>query len=600
MGVTGRVDRIDVDAGGRALVRDYKGRTVTRRRALGAGPQAAGALYALAARELLGLEPAGALYQPVGPTRRAPARARPRRRARPLRQRRRRRRRGVRVRARGGARRSPSSAAADLRAGRIRACPELVLWLGDCAYPGICRAGEGASWRRRRDRARRRAESPPARSFTAEQRAAIDEPLGLGAAGRQRRLRQDRRDGRAVRRGRAAGRRGGRLGPRAHVHREGGGRAARARPPAVHGAGGDRARARDRRRLDRHHPRLLRPRAARAAARRRASIRASRCSTRRRRAASPRPRTSGRSRSGRARAARRRSISPPPTGRVCATCSSPRTRRCAAAASRIRGCRSRPTRGAGSRGRCAARRARRCRRRARGRRRQEGRGRARGAGGAGASATRCRGPASSTPRSSSPARRRSSIRRAWTTARPGRPTAAPAPTTTRARRSRCSTTCSTRFGTAYDAAKAARAGVDFSDLELRVRDLLADPRRARQLGRAVRADHGRRVPGHEPAPARRAGVAGRATTCSRSATSSSRSTASATPTSRSSASCGRAWTADRVRRLTRNFRSGEELLDVLNGAFAPELGRAVHAAGGGRAARCRADDGRCGCSTPIP
>ena len=32
-----------------------------------------------------------------------------------------------------------------------------------------------------------------------------------------------------------------------------------------------------------------------------------------------------------------------------------------------------------------------------------------------------------------------------------------------------------RFGAAYDAAKAARAGVDFADLELRVRDLLADP-----------------------------------------------------------------------------------------------------------------------------
>ena len=87
-----------------------------------------------------------------------------------------------------------------------------------------------------------------------------------------------------------------------------------------------------------------------------------------------------------------------------------------------------------------------------------------------------------------------------------------------------------RFGTAYDAAKAARAGVDFADLELRVRDLLADPAARRGVGRAVRADHGRRVPGHEPAPARRAARRSSATTCSRSATSSSRSTASATPT----------------------------------------------------------------------
>ena len=34
-------------------------------------------------------------------------------------------------------------AAADLRAGRIRACPERCLPHGGCAYPGICRAGEG-------------------------------------------------------------------------------------------------------------------------------------------------------------------------------------------------------------------------------------------------------------------------------------------------------------------------------------------------------------------------------------------------------------------------------------------------------------------------
>ena len=58
---------------------------------------------------------------------------------------------------------------------------------------------------------------------------------------------------------------------------------------------------------------------------------------------------------------------------------------------------------------------------------------------------------------------------------------------------------------------------------------------------ALPLDHGRRVPGHEPAavrarrPARRA----RQRSCSSSATSSSRSTASGTPTSRSSASGAR-------------------------------------------------------------
>ena len=100
----------------------------------------------------------------------------------------------------------------------------------------------------------------------------------------------------------------------------------------------------------------------------------------------------------------------------------------------------------------------------------------------------------------------------------------------RARRSRCSTRCSTASARRTTAAKAERAAVDFEDLELRARDLLADPAtRARWAERfalimidefqdtnAVQLEH----------PARRSS----ATTCSRSATSSSRSTASGTPT----------------------------------------------------------------------
>ena len=74
MGVTGRVDRIDVDAGGRALVRDYKGRTVERRRALGARPPAPGrALHARRARAARARDGRRAL--PAG---RAPRRPRPR------------------------------------------------------------------------------------------------------------------------------------------------------------------------------------------------------------------------------------------------------------------------------------------------------------------------------------------------------------------------------------------------------------------------------------------------------------------------------------------------------------------------------------------
>ena len=63
--VTGRVDRVDAGPGGTAVVRDYKGRT-----AFGAGKwvdeqQLQVALYLLAVRDLLGLEPVAGLYQPL-------------------------------------------------------------------------------------------------------------------------------------------------------------------------------------------------------------------------------------------------------------------------------------------------------------------------------------------------------------------------------------------------------------------------------------------------------------------------------------------------------------------------------------------------------
>ena len=61
----------------------------------------------------------------------------------------------------------------------------------------------------------------------------------------------------------------------------------------------------------------------------------------------------------------------------------------------------------------------------------------------------------------------------------------PAPTTTRARRSSCSTRCSTASASDYAGAKAARAGVDFEDLELRVRDLLAGDPRCARAGRSA-------------------------------------------------------------------------------------------------------------------
>ena len=144
LGVTGRVDRIDVDADGRALVRDYKGRRVTAGARWARDNKLQVALYALAVRDLLGLETAGALYQPVG------ARdVRPRGLVRD----------DVPGRYVNGdvvsvgeldaglhaAREIAARAAADLRAGRIRACPDACTPMGGCAYPAICRAAEATA-----------------------------------------------------------------------------------------------------------------------------------------------------------------------------------------------------------------------------------------------------------------------------------------------------------------------------------------------------------------------------------------------------------------------------------------------------------------------
>ena len=59
------------------------------------------------------------------------------------------------------------------------------------------------------------------------------------------------------------------------------------------------------------------------------------------------------------------------------------------------------------------------------------------------------------------------------------------------------------YAAAFADAKTARAGLDFDDLQLHARDLLRDDAALRaSLRRAVRARHGRRVPGHEPLAAR--------------------------------------------------------------------------------------------------
>ncbi|MEA2125907.1 MAG: hypothetical protein QOI80_2689, partial [Solirubrobacteraceae bacterium] len=140
--VTGIVDRIDLGPAG-AIVRDYKASKGFPQATWAADGHLQAALYALAARELLGLDLAGAVYQPL---------------------------RGADLRPRGAVRAGEAAAglvtndvvdadaweallaelrgeaeaaAARLRAGELRPCPERCTPRG-CAYPGICRAPDAA------------------------------------------------------------------------------------------------------------------------------------------------------------------------------------------------------------------------------------------------------------------------------------------------------------------------------------------------------------------------------------------------------------------------------------------------------------------------
>lgn len=140
----GVIDRVDVDAAGRALVRDYKSGRPSggwKVASWAEEGQLQVALYMVAVRELLGREPAGGVYQPL---------------------------RGDDLRARGVVRddvdagahvpksdrrtreeleaalddaaRRARRLAAELRAGRLAPTPQTCGPGGTCAYPGICRA----------------------------------------------------------------------------------------------------------------------------------------------------------------------------------------------------------------------------------------------------------------------------------------------------------------------------------------------------------------------------------------------------------------------------------------------------------------------------
>lgn len=139
--LAGRVDRVDVDASGRrAMVYDYKGKTATSQaKWLDEGKLQVG-LYLLALRHVLGLEPVGGLYQPLG---------------------------GKEARPRGavledvdpgldmvgtdrvgearmeelleGCARAAQTAVEEIRAGALRPDPERCAIGGGCAHPTICR-----------------------------------------------------------------------------------------------------------------------------------------------------------------------------------------------------------------------------------------------------------------------------------------------------------------------------------------------------------------------------------------------------------------------------------------------------------------------------
>ena len=140
--VGGIIDRVDV-WDGHAVVRDYKGGSKVEGVAKwGERNRLQVALYMLAVREVLGLKPAGGVYQPLkGRDRRA---------------------RGVLLKGLesqlgGGyvstdfrddeelereldaARERLVELAARMRSGEVRPCPETCAWNGGCSYPAICR-----------------------------------------------------------------------------------------------------------------------------------------------------------------------------------------------------------------------------------------------------------------------------------------------------------------------------------------------------------------------------------------------------------------------------------------------------------------------------
>jgi ATP-dependent exoDNAse (exonuclease V) beta subunit len=128
-----------------------------------------------------------------------------------------------------------------------------------------------------------------------------------------------------------------------------------------------------------------------------------------------------------------------------------------------------------------------------------------------------------------------------------------------------------RFGSEFDAAKAARAGVDFADLELRVRDLLRE-----EAARAAWAERFALVMVDEFQDTNRLQLDVLEAVTRDNLFAVGDEFQSIYRFRHADVSIFRELRerlgSGAVRRLAHNFRAGEELLDVLNGAFAPELG----------------------------
>ena len=141
MRLRGRIDRVDVASDGRrAVVIDYKGRNVVEASHWLSEGTFQVALYMLAVRELLDLEPVGGFYQPLGKQDPRPRGAivegcdddlacvaGDRRSAQELAQ------------LLDGALDQVLGAADEARAGRLEPRPATCAFAGGCAHPVICR-----------------------------------------------------------------------------------------------------------------------------------------------------------------------------------------------------------------------------------------------------------------------------------------------------------------------------------------------------------------------------------------------------------------------------------------------------------------------------